>query len=98
MDYLIVYEKPTGEIFERKRKSYPVCRVGDTTNNGWKILEIRFLYKGKYITRDEYFDILHINNKINKRKLKIKKWCYENMIKIFRIIVALALIQYIIDK
>lgn len=97
-DCIIVFEKPNGEIFERKRKSYPLERVGDKNNYGWTVLAVRFPYKGKYVTRDEYFEMLDIDRKIHQRTIKIKKWCYENIIKAFRIIVALALIQYIISK
>lgn len=97
-DYIIVYEKPSGEIFERKRKSYPLDRVGDKTSNGWTVLAVRFPYKGKYITRDEYFDMIRLDQQIIQRKYKIKKWCYENTIRILRITALLLLIQYIISK
>lgn len=97
-DYIIVFEKPNGEIFERKRKSYPLERVGDKNNYGWTVLAVKFPYNGKYTTRDEYMKMIKYDQEIIKKKFQIKKWCYENIIKAFRIIVALALIQYIISK
>lgn len=98
MDYIIVFQKQTGEIFERKRKRFPLERVGDKTNNGWTVLAIRFPYKGKYVTKDEYFEMLDIDRKIHQKKLKIKKWCYENTIQLFKILLAIAVIKLLIDK
>ena len=63
----MTYEKANGQIIRRIRNTYPDYRIGDRTSMGWKVVDIRYLYKKKYYHKDEY------DNKVDTHVNKIKK-------------------------
>ena len=56
----MTYEKANGQIIRRIRNTYPDYKIGDRTSMGWKVVDIRYLYKKKYYHKNEY------DNKIDK--------------------------------
>ena len=63
----MTYEKANGQIIRRFRSTYPDYKIGDRTSMGWKVVDIRYLYKKKYYHKDEY------DNKVDTHVNKIKK-------------------------
>ena len=63
----MTYEKANGQIIRRIRNTYPDYKIGDRTSMGWKVVDIRYLYKKKYYHKSEY------DNKVNACVNKIKK-------------------------
>lgn len=51
--FLITYKKRNGELLYRKRMSIP-CGIGQITSMGWKVIDIKQEYKGKYISLRDY--------------------------------------------
>ena len=54
----ITYQKKNGELIERKRQTINTCKIGETTSMGWKVLDIQYLYNGKYYHSGEYDQII----------------------------------------
>lgn len=76
----VTYQKNNGEIFDRIRSTYLPYRVGDITSMGWKVLDIKYRYKDKFYSLEEY------NNKLDKlftksvKRIKLK----NNLLKIYK--------------
>ncbi len=68
---LVVYQKKNGDIIERKRTTFPEHHIGEYTSMGWKILDIKYEYKNKYYSTEEYYSI---QNKITKKVLFYRKF------------------------
>lgn len=49
MYYLVTYQKNTGEVFYRARKSVETLKVGDSTSMGWTILDIHEEWNGNFV-------------------------------------------------
>lgn len=54
MRYLVLYERTNGELLYRLRNSIPQYEIGSYTSMGWKVLDIRHLYKGKCLSLYDY--------------------------------------------
>lgn len=63
----MTYEKANGQIIRRIRNTYPDYKIGDRTSMGWKVVDIRYLYKKKYYHKCEY------DKKVDTHVNKIKK-------------------------
>jgi len=89
----MVYQKKNGEIIERIRNTYAPYRVGETTSMGWKVLSIKYNYKGKFYDRVNY-DML-VTKKINrlKKNNKIKNSILDIYHKLSYFIILLFLIR-----
>lgn len=70
MNYMITYQKTTGEIFYRTRKTLNGLHVGDETSMGWKVLDIHEEYNGNFIHPSEVRR--YIRKKIYKEPLRKK--------------------------
>lgn len=70
---LVTYQKRNGEILQRKRKTYTSDVIGDTTSMGWKVLDIKYSYNGKYYSLSEYNSKLAKAQKRTKRYIQIKQ-------------------------
>lgn len=70
---LVTYQKRNGEIIERKVKNHPPYRIGETTSMGWKLIDIKQFYKGKYYAIYEYDKLINRDFQKMKRKLKFKR-------------------------
>lgn len=64
----ITYQNKKGEIIEKYRQVYTTHIIGQTTCWGWKVLDIKYSYNGKYYSMYDYDKI--ISKKI-KREEKI---------------------------
>lgn len=69
----MVYQKANGDIIERIRTTYPSYRVGDRTSMGWKVLSIKYFYKGKYYNRIEYDKLIDKTWQRAKKRSILKK-------------------------
>lgn len=52
--FLVIYQKTSGEIIYRILRARPKYKKGDTTSMGWKVLDIKNMYKGNLYTNYEY--------------------------------------------
>lgn len=64
----VTYQNKKGEIIEKYRQVYTTHTIGETTCWGWKVLDIKYSYNGKYYSMYDYDKI--ISKKI-KREEKI---------------------------
>ena len=69
--FLVIYQKSSGELIYRTRTSRPNYKVGDRTSMGWKVIDIKNLYKGNIITSYTYRKQLARKNCINDVILKL---------------------------
>ena len=63
----MTYEKANGQIIRRIRNTYPDYKIGDRTSMGWKVVDIKYLYKKRYYHKSEY------DKKVDTCVNKIKK-------------------------
>lgn len=68
MNYMITYQKRTGEVFYRIRTTLGGLQVGDETSMGWKVLDIHQEFNGNYI--HPYEVRKYIRKKLYKEPLK----------------------------
>lgn len=52
--FLVIYQKSSGELIYRTRVSRPNYKIGDKTSMGWKVLDIKNMYKGNTYTSYDY--------------------------------------------
>lgn len=69
--FLITYKKKNGELIYRKRMSVP-CGIGQTTSMGWKVIDIKQNYKGKYVSLRDYAYLCQRDRVFHHYKLKIR--------------------------
>lgn len=78
----MIYQKANGEIIERIRSTYSPYRIGDRTSMGWRVLSIKYFYKGKYYDRVDFDKLVdrdwNKHKKINLIKKKISS-LYHNL-------------------
>lgn len=68
MNYMITYQKASGEVFYRTKKVLSDLKIGDTTSMGWKVLDIHEKYNGNYI--HPYEVRRYIRNKLYKEPIR----------------------------
>ena len=78
--YQVTFQKRNGEIFKRVRKTMLDYRVGEETSMGWKVLDVKYGYKGNWYSSLEY-DVL-ITKAVNK--IKLKKRIKGNILSIYK--------------
>ena len=66
MYYMVTYQKSSGEVFFRRRKTIYDLKIGEETSMGWKVIDIHYLYEGNWYHYCEYRKLL--------RKHKQKKF------------------------
>lgn len=85
--FLVIYQKRSGEIIYRTLSSIPKYSKGDITSMGWKVLDIKNMYKGKTYTNYEYrthlSQISKIKNLININNILKNLNVVPNMIFLF---------------
>lgn len=64
MRYMIIYQKHNGELLYRFNKNKPYYKKGDTTSMGWKVVDIRRMYKGNLLTLSDYRTKIDFKSKI----------------------------------
>ena len=52
--FLVIYQKSSGELIYRTRTSRPNYKVGDRTSMGWKVIDIKNMYKGNILKSYDY--------------------------------------------
>lgn len=65
--YLVIYQKISGEIIYRTLTARPKYDKGDTTSMGWKVLDIKNMYKGNTYKSYDYRQV--ISRKISLSKI-----------------------------
>lgn len=70
---LVTYQKRNGDIIQRTVRNYPPYRVGETTCMGWKLLDIKQYYKGKYYSQMEYDRLIDKDYKKMKKQIQFRK-------------------------
>lgn len=73
----ITYQKRNGEIIERTRTTGLPYRIGDTTSMGWKVLDIQYLYNGKYYHSGEYEEKVNKAFERERKKTQFKRTAYK---------------------
>lgn len=69
----MTYQKRNGEVIQRIRNTYCTYRIGDTTSMGWKVLDIKYNWGGKYYHKTEYDRIIEKEIQKDKKRIKLKK-------------------------
>lgn len=73
----ITYQKKNGEIIERTRTTGLPYRIGETTSMGWKVLDIQYLYNGKYYHSGEYEEKVNKAFERGRKKAQFKRTAYK---------------------
>lgn len=94
--YQITYQKRNGDIFYRERWTLPDHKIGEETSMGWKILDIKEYFKGKYYSAPEYYKIYSKWKKRNRKILYIKNIFKKYMPNLATIVVCVTLSHIII--
>lgn len=70
----ITYRKKNGDIIQKIVNVYTQNRVGDINGYGWKVMDIKYLYKNNFVSISEYDKLLERDwNKDFKKMNIIKK-------------------------
>lgn len=91
--YLITYQKSNGEVFCRIRNTMPQCGIGKETSMGWKLIDVKYSFKGGYYSLREC-------NKLQRRQYKkdhIKRTIL-NIFKSYNISLALLILIFVLIK
>ena len=97
----ITYQKRNGEIFNRIRNTYFEHRVGDTTSMGWKVLDIKYNYNGRYYNKFDYDRLITIKWNKEKKIYKFKKdltYFYKNINHLLIFLIIFRIFEQIILK
>ena len=66
--FLVIYQKSSGELIYRTRTSRPNYKIGDRTSMGWKVIDIKNMYKGNTYTSYDYRHQIARKSLLNKLK------------------------------
>lgn len=69
----VTYQKRNGDIIQRLINTYTPYRIGETTRQGWKIIEKKYWYKGRFYSTSDYDMLLHKAFVRDKKILDFKK-------------------------
>ena len=64
--FLVIYQKSSGELMYRTRTSRPNYKVGDRTSMGWKVIDIKNMYKGNILKSYDYREKIARKSLLNK--------------------------------
>lgn len=93
----ITYQKRNGDIIERDITGFTTHRVGEVTSMGWKIIDIKHKYKGKYYSLNKYDKIVQRQWNIEKKLIDLKRKIYTIFKEISNLIVIIFLFKYFKD-
>lgn len=91
----ITYQKRDGSIMQKLRNTTPPYEVGETTSMGWKLLSIKYEYKGEFYPEYQYQLLINRDKDKLVRKNKIKAF-FKDKIKTYSYYVAIVIILYYI--
>lgn len=91
----ITYQKRDGSIMQKLRNTTPPYEVGETTSMGWKLLSIKYEYKGEFYPEYQYQLLINRDKDKLVRKNKIKTF-FKDKIKTYSYYVAIVIILYYI--
>lgn len=81
----ITYQKRNGELVIKEGILCSSYKIGETNGFGWKVVDMKYYYKGKYYSSYEYDEIRMKNNRkekiIRMIKSNIKRF-YKDMVNI----------------
>lgn len=93
----MIYEKKNGDILQRTVTNSPY-KIGDVNAYGWKVIDIKYLYKDKYYSSSEYDNIMRKSwskdRKIAEFKRKITS-IYKELIYIVMFLILLRLYEIV---
>jgi len=76
----ITYQKANGCVIQKQRNTMLPYKVGDTTSMGWKVLNIEYEYKDKFISVDKYNMMIQKERQMIAKRMQAK----ESFIKEFK--------------
>lgn len=65
---LSIWETPKGFKYRFDVSSNWHIHLGQTNGNGWTLVSIQHLYKGKFINSEEFFEKIRVKNHSKKNK------------------------------
>jgi hypothetical protein len=93
----MIYEKKNGDILQRTVTNSPY-KIGDVNAYGWKVIDIKYLYKDKYYSSSEYDNLMRKSwskdRKISELKRKLTS-VYKELIYIVMILILLRLYEVV---
>lgn len=92
----VTYQKNNGDIIQKYRQVYTSHKIGETTCWGWKVLDIKYSYNGKYYSMYEHDKLLNKDLKKEELIIKIKKRLYIFYKDIGYSMVLLILFRYLV--
>ena len=88
----ITYQKRDGSIIQKYRNTMLPYKIGETTSMGWKVLSIKYEYKGNYYTESEYSALIHKEKQEFFKKKKSTEVCKSEIKKfLYYFIAAIAI-------
>lgn len=94
-----IYQKKNGEIVDRITTFTSNYKIGEVNGNGWKVLDIKHKYKGKYYPVDQYYQLLTKSLEREKKKIILLnniKYIYENINRILGFIILIKILEALI--
>lgn len=91
----ITYQKRDGTIIQKLRKTMPSYEIGEITSMGWKLLCIKYEYKGKFYPEYEYKLLIQKSKSIAIRKRQIKDLFLDKFKTLLYYIIGIIILYYI---
>ena len=89
MNYLVIYQKASGELLYRIRHSKPMLDKGTITSMGWLVVDVKCLKNGKCYTTYDYSHLVNTQIAIHS---VIRKLCNKNVLMNILVLVLLYII------
>lgn len=91
----MTYEKANGQIIRRIRNTFPDYKIGDRTSMGWKVVDIKYLYKKKYYHKKEYDNKINVSFRRSKKIREIERAITRVYRQIAYLVELIIIIQFI---
>lgn len=69
----VTYQKKNGDIIERYNNKFISYKVGYINSYGWRVIDIKYCYNGKYYDFDKYEKIVNRKYYLGKVFCDLKK-------------------------
>ena len=79
---LTTYQKKNGTLVNKETYFSSEYKIGDINGFGWKVVAVKYFYKGKYYTYEEYDSLVNNDWKKGLKKNKAKQkflYFYKNI-------------------
>lgn len=94
----MTYKNKKGEIIRRTINTGSPYKIGDTNSFGWTVLDIKYLYKGKYYSKKDYDSIVDSHYNKMRRRTKIRSFIsrlYSSMVYLVELMIAVRVFEII---